>query len=84
MGVCTYKLTVIDVLIKVINTPSEIFQFPKYMSKSVGSENTGELRVGKGPVSISCHSPKCYHYLLKANDLLGTVQLTGESSVSAQ
>ena len=63
---------------------SAIFQFPKYMPKWVGSENTGELRVRKAPVSISCHSPECYYYLLKASDLLGNAQLTGESSVSAQ
>lgn len=64
------NIQVIDVIIKVINIPSETFQFPKYMPKRVGSENTGELKVGKGPVSISWHGPTCYYCLPKANDAL--------------
>lgn len=41
VGMCTHICTVIDVIIKVINIPPEVFQFPKFMPKRVGSERTG-------------------------------------------
>lgn len=77
-GTCAHIHMAVDVIIKVVNMSSEIFQFPKHMPKWVVSENTGELRVKEDPVSTSCHSPGRYSYLLKANALLGTAQPQGK------